>query len=217
MSSSTCCFCLHPLPSNHRKRKKFHGESCLRAKSIIERLSDGKSYVELSDPHCFLCQSCEKQLVSISALERQLETIKEEVNTKLSRLHVSAEKRPGSVDIDAPSPKQSRQMSESSPAPVDVFIDTIHSDSAIHSPAPATIESPPVSSSLVQDTDPSPDIQVRNYNVISASKLTLFLDFRLLFHTNPQKAVHTPFTLLHGRGVSSGSPEKRTVPWRQLL
>ena len=32
---------------------KFHGESCLRAKSIIERLSDGKSYVELSDPHCF--------------------------------------------------------------------------------------------------------------------------------------------------------------------
>ena len=53
MSSSTCCFCLHPLPSNHRKRMKFHGESCLRAKSIIERLSDGKSYVELSDPHCF--------------------------------------------------------------------------------------------------------------------------------------------------------------------
>ena len=62
---SLCCLCRDPVPLDHRRRKRFHGESCSKARSMIKSLSD-KCYAELSDPCALLCQGCEKKLINIS-------------------------------------------------------------------------------------------------------------------------------------------------------
>ena len=153
---SLCCLCHDPVPLDHRRRKRFHGESCSKARSVIKSLSD-KCYAELSDPCALLCQGCEKKLINISVLGEKLETLKSEVNGKLSRLQVTplAQKRPG-LDIDTShSSKRYRSLSTESQAPS-------------HSQAPddvgivqsAPLESPSSTQAVAQYPGPSPDIQV---------------------------------------------------------
>lgn len=186
-SRELCCLCLSSVPSDHRRRKNFHGESCLKARSVIRSLTD-EQYVELNDPFAVLCNACERKAINISVFEDKAEKLKLEVKSNLSRLlvYVPSAKRP-SLPLNAPSEpasKRSRPVvtshaplsgasSSTSVAQSAGSTSTIHSTSSTSraqstlSSIQSTAQSLSTSSTSTDpsarptDSSSSPDIQVR--------------------------------------------------------
>ena len=66
-----CCLCHLSISKDSRKRKRFHGTSCTKAKAILANLTTVSFKVsledvaELSDCNAILCNGCEGLLDTI--------------------------------------------------------------------------------------------------------------------------------------------------------
>jgi len=86
-SEFSCCLCRSEALEK-RKRKRFHGASCLKAKIILQRISDVPLdyLVQTSNPDAVLCITCEQQLLNIRKAEEKLKLLQYEVSEKLKSL-----------------------------------------------------------------------------------------------------------------------------------
>ena len=91
MVMELCCLCRDPVPSDHRRKKKLHGDSCWKAKAVLCNLCvvPVDSYVEMRDTRAVLCYTCEKKLNVIHTMEGKILSLKADVRDKLSVLQSS--------------------------------------------------------------------------------------------------------------------------------
>ena len=82
-----CCLCLEPLDLNHRKRKRFEGPSCAKAREVLTSLA-GLQVVELilQKSGAFICVTCENSLNQILKYEQKLSILRENIMGKVSKL-----------------------------------------------------------------------------------------------------------------------------------
>ena len=146
-----CCLC-RLVTLEKRKRKKLNGESCLKAKAILQELSDVPLdfFVQTSNPDAVLCNTCEKLLLNVCKVEEKLKLFKHEVIEKLESLtHVRAQgrchRKRQHVTNDSTVYRQSKRTSTQIPDPLTTSVSDEHSavdhdDRVEHLPSDDTIE-----------------------------------------------------------------------------
>ena len=84
-----CCLCMTVLPTDKRRRKRLHGDSCREVKQQLQAIANVslENIVETKDPKAYLCYDCDRQISSIITLEAKVASLKSAVNGKLSLLH----------------------------------------------------------------------------------------------------------------------------------
>ena len=91
--------CYLSVSKDSRKRKKFPGISCTKAKAILAYLTTVSLSVsledvaKLSDHNAILCNGCERLLDTISKLEVKLQTLQSEVVEMLQGLPLALVQR----------------------------------------------------------------------------------------------------------------------------
>ena len=94
MISTGCLICC--VEASSKKRKKFHGASCKKARDIIDDVLNEEfrltiwSFVETSMSTAYLCFQCEKKILSICTMKERLLSIKSELLQRLSNFHQKA-------------------------------------------------------------------------------------------------------------------------------
>ncbi len=92
MDHYSCCLCKSVLPSDKRRRRKLHGESCKEVKEQLQSISAVPlaNFEEISDPSAYLCRKCEQRVISIGTWTAKANALKKSIKTLLSQLHCKA-------------------------------------------------------------------------------------------------------------------------------
>ena len=86
MSGSGCIIC--SVNASSKKRKKFHGASCEKARNIIDDMINDEfrvtiwSFQETSMDTAYLCYDCEKKILNIRTTEEKLNHIKSDLRNR---------------------------------------------------------------------------------------------------------------------------------------
>ena len=77
-----CCLCMTVLPTDKRRRKRLHGDSCREVKQQLQAIANVslENIVETKDPKAYLCYDCDRQISSIITLEAKVASLKSAVN-----------------------------------------------------------------------------------------------------------------------------------------
>ena len=83
-SDGCCCLCCSRFDtvSSVKKRKLLHGPSASKELSILKSIIR----TPFALPRGFLCVACQRKLLRVKSLEEELQSILEEINSKLSNV-----------------------------------------------------------------------------------------------------------------------------------
>ena len=89
------CVLYHSLPSTvavKRRQKRVYGEKFLLEQVVLEKILAYRhfklnSFVELKSPDAVLCLTCQRQLVKVKKLEEDINSVVQEINSKVNLLH----------------------------------------------------------------------------------------------------------------------------------